>query len=253
MTSAQLTPSGDDRRLLSTALAALVAGLAAAGCGPRLEPPTALDSPYEGTQLWAVAPFANESGVSTVDPYRVADLFTQQLQQVRGIDTVPVNRVLLAMRHADISWVASPADATQLIQMLDVDAIVVGTVTTWEPYPPPALGMAVQLFAGAGEPADEIDPRELVRAPSGDVAPGQLGTPRAVAQAAGVFDARNHQTLTWLEAYASGRTEPDGPFGTEIYLMDMELYTQFVSHRLIHDLIAFEQARTTPVESTQTR
>ena len=85
------------------------------------------------------------------------------------------------------------------------------------------------------------------------MAPGELGPPGAIAQAAGVFDARNHQTLAWIEAYASGRTEPGEPFGTEVYLMDMELYTQFVSYRLIHDLLGFEQPRATPGAGAESR
>jgi hypothetical protein len=35
--------------------------------------------------------------------------------------------------------------------------------------------------------------------------------------------------------------------------MDMELYTQFVSYRLIHDLFGFEQQRSTPVVDTGSR
>jgi hypothetical protein len=173
---------------------------------------------------------------------------------VDGINAIPVNRVVLAMRHAGIDAVGSAADAMQLAQMLDVDALVVGTVTAWEPYPPPTMGMAVLLFAGTTDRAKgQMDPRELVRAPAGDVAPGELGPPGAIAQAAGVFDARNHQTLAWLEAFATGRTEPEEPFGTEVYLMDMELYTQFVSFRLIHDLLGFEQRRMTPVADANSR
>jgi hypothetical protein len=226
---------------------AVLTGLLAVGCKPKLKEPTMLFSPEPGVQLWAVAPFANESGVSTVNAYRVADLFTQQVQQVDGINTVPVNRVVLAMRHAGITSVASSDDALQLIELLDVDAIVVGTVTAWEPYPPPTMGMAVLLLAGSPDRSGRVDPRELVRATSGAAAPGELGPPGAIAQAAGVFDARNHRTLAWIEAYASGRTEPGEPFGTDVYLMDMELYTQFVSFRLIHDLLGYGQEGQTPV------
>ena len=256
MTSAQLMPSGNDRGSLSgvASLAAVVLmGGLASGCGHKLKQPDVLGSPYPGVRLWAVAPLANESGVSAVDAYRVADLFTQQVQQVDGINTVPVNRVVLAMRHAGLEAVGSSADAMQLIHLLEVDALVVGTVTAWDPYPPPTLGMAVLLFARSGDHASGVDPRELVRATSSDVAPGELGPPGAIAQAAGIFDGRNNETLAWLEAFATGRIEPDEPFGADVYLMDMELYTQFVSYRLIRDLLGFEQRRLTPVEDEETR
>jgi hypothetical protein len=232
-----------------SALLVLVGFAPAGGCGAeRLAEPTTLMSPYERGQLWAVAPFANESGVSTVDTNRFADLFTQQLEQVEGVNTVPVNRVILAMRRLDMPSVASPADARELIDLLEVDAIVVGTLTAYDPYPPPTLGAAVQLYARpGGDRGGEIDLTALTRAPSDMAAPGELGPPPSIAQAAGVFEASNHRTLAWLEQYAAGRTEPDGPFGSDIHLMSMELYTQFVSYRLIHDLLAFEQARQMPV------
>ena len=238
MTSAQLKPSGNTRRLATAVLGGLVAG----GCASTLSEPTTLWSPFESGQLWAVVPFLNESGTSIVDGIRVADLFTQQLQGVRGINTIPVNRVLLAMRTAGIGALTTTDEAQDLLNTLGVDGIVVGTVTAYDPYPPPTMGASVQLFVrtprgGSGG----VDPWTLSHAPSGDVAMGQRTSLDAVAEASGLFDARNHMTLAWLSEYAEGRTEPDGAFGAEIYLMDMELYTQFVSYRLIHDLLEFVQ------------
>ena len=52
--------------------------------------------------------------------------------------------------------------------------------------------------------------------------------------------------LTWLQQYSVGRTEPHEAFGPDVYLMNMDLYTKFVSYRLIHDLLAFERARISP-------
>ncbi len=221
---------------------ALLGWLVVSGCSKPLSPPLAELSPWED-QTWGVVPFINESGVSTVDTARMADLFTQELEQVRGIDTVPVNRVIFAMRTLGLPSIASPADAYQVMDALAIDAIVVGTVTAYDPYPPPTLGAAIQIFASEDARPRQLDPVALTRATSGQASPGELGPPYPIAQASGVWSGANHQTLAWLGEYATGRTEPDAPFGTEIYLMSMELYTQFVSHRLIHDLLASERAR----------
>ena len=143
-----------------------------------------------------------------------------------------------------------------LIDALGVDALVVGSVTAYDPYPPPTLGMAVQVFAaGSRRGGSSIDPQALIRSSRGyEAAPGDLGNPlRATAQAAGVFAARNHNTLAQLKEYATGRVEPDEAFGNDVYLNDMELYTQFVSFRLIHDLLAFERARHQPKEVAVSR
>lgn len=257
MTSAQLMSPGTARHAALTVLCIALCGFAMpSSCTPkgRLTTPTGLASPVKQTRLWAVIPFANESGVSTVDTYRIADAFTQQLQQVQGIDTIAVNRVVHAMRLAEIQTVGTPTQAIQLMQMLDVDGIVVGTVTAFDPYPPPTLGMAVQVFTRDPGGGQSIDPHALTRAPSGDtVAMGAVGGVHATAQAAGVYDARNHATLARLRQYAAGRTEPDSSFGTDVYLMNIELYTQFVSYWLIHDLLNVERSRLTPVEIASQR
>ena len=130
----------------------------------------------------------------------------------------------------------------------------ISTITAFDPYPPPTLGMAIQVFTrDARHGGHAIDTQALTRAPTDDtVATGFKGF-QATAQAAGVFDARNHTTLGLLREYAAGRTEPDSPFGTEVYLMDIELYTQFVSYWLIHDLLNFERSRLSPVEDASQR
>ncbi len=258
MTSAQLMSPGTARRAVLLSLSFVLFGFSPpSGCTyrSRLTTPMGLESPVGHTRLWAVIPFTIESGVSTVDSYRVADAFTQQLEQVRGIDTVAVNRVVHAMRTAEIRAVATPAQAIQLMDFLEVDAIVVGTITTFDPYPPPTLGMAVQVFSRGSRPGGQsLDTHALTRAQSDDnVAMGSLGGAYATAQAAGVFDSRNHTTLALLREYAAGRTEPDSPFGTEVYLVNIELYTQFVSYWLIHDLLNFERSRLSPVEVASQR
>ena len=248
MTSAQSMPPTTGFRSQAAMLwATLVCALLLHGCSAPLKPPTVLTAPYENQQLWAVLPFANESGVSIVDPYHIADWFTEQLQQVQGINTVPVNRVIVAMRQLGMKGANSAADVQQLANVLDVDGIVIGTVTAYDPYPPLKLGAAIQLFQTNRNRRDNFDPRELTRSTRGTVSPGDLPSDGPVAQAAGVFDAANHQTLAWLKSYATGRSEPQGAFGRDIYLVSMDLYTQFVSFRLIHDLLQSEQARLMPM------
>lgn len=218
------------------------------GCGERLVQPMTLSAPYEHVQVWAVAPFTNESGVSIVETDRVADAFAQQLQDVYGINTVPVNRVIVAMRDLEIPYVQSPGDARALLNRLKVDGLIVGTVTAYDPYRPMTFGAAIELHT-----ADHIaqrailDTRMLVRSPVGEVAPAQISPRNPMAQAAGIFDARNHATLTHLNQYATGRSVPDSAFGKDIYLVRMDLYMQFASYRLLSDLLNSERVRLSPI------
>jgi hypothetical protein len=226
---------------------------AMAGCQPAaLTEPIRLVAPYAEQQLWGVAPFANESGFSLVDTASISDAFMEQAQQADGIDGIPVNRVIQALRELGGETVSTEADAMAVMTMLDLDALVVGTVTAYDPYRPMKLGLATQLFVRPDHPAlDGLDSRELTYATSGHVSAASLGPHGPRAQAAGIFDASNHQTLRWLERYAAGRSEPDSAYGHDLFLVSMDLYTEFVCHRLLRDLLSQEWARVGPVASAE--
>jgi hypothetical protein len=226
------------------AVCAWACALAACDTGPRLVQPVTLSAPYDRAQLWAVAPFTNESGVPVVDTFRVADAFAAEAQNVHGINALPVNRVILAMRTLEMPAVRSHVDATALLELLGADGLIVGTVTAYDPYRPMTLGLAVELYTRDGRSGGgDLDVRQLSRAARSEaVALARRGAPPA-AQAAGVYHAANHQVLTWLGEYAAGRTPPTSAYGRDLYLVSMDMYTQFVSFRLIHELLATEGSR----------
>jgi hypothetical protein len=224
-----------------------------AGCDTfnqkKLQSPTVLVSPYAERQVWAVAPFINESGVSIVAGDQVADAFTTEAEGIDGIDTLPVNRVIAAMRRLNLNAVTTPGHARLLLNALGADGLIVGTVTAYDPYQPPKFGAAIALFTTDSAAARTIDPVQATRARTDDIAPGALPTNAPAAQASGIFDADNHETIIQLDAYTTGRAEPSSAFGERIYLYRMDLYTQFAAYRLLHDVLASEQARLLPEQA----
>ncbi|MCZ6834626.1 MAG: hypothetical protein O7G85_02530 [Planctomycetota bacterium] len=254
MTSAQFLQPGRlpirFRRTIIVSL--LMVGLLMSCETQKLQSPDFLKAPYRTAQLWAVAPFNNESGSSLVETYRIADLFTEQVQQVEGLNALPVNRVIVAMRQLELESITTPEDAGTLLRLLGVDGLIVGTISSYDAYPPPKMGVALQLYHRNEDGSySDLDPRALTKAPTDDPPMHFVSIQTPQAQAAGVFDASNHQTLMWLEQYTTGRTEPDSAFGDEAYLVSMELFTEFVSYRLIHDLLEFEQHRIQPSETQE--
>lgn len=231
-----------------TTIALTCVALASCEAEPKLAPPTSLVSPYRERQVWAVAPFVNESGVSIVAGDRVADAFTTEVEGIDGIDTLPVNRVIAAMRRLGLNSITTPAQARMLLNALGADGLIVGTVTAYDPYQPPKFGAAVALFTSDAAYARSIDPVQLTRARTDTTtSPTTSNTPTA--QASGIFDASNHETLIWLDQYAAGRNEPASAYEERIYLVRMDLYTQFAAHRLLHDLLDIERARLLPVQA----
>ena len=196
--------------------------------------------PPKRREVWAVAPAINLSGQREVDPLLQADLLYQQVQQVRGLTVVPVNRVAEVYAGLGIEQVQSAEQAALVCDLLGCDALLVPTVTAFDPYDPPKLGASLHLFAKPGNfarPAN-VDPRELVRRAAPPAAES-MPDPRDAEflQAVGMFDAANGTTRDALLAYASGRNDPLGPMGAREYLASMDRYCGFVYAELTADLL----------------
>src|SRR5262245_60854563 len=101
--------------------------------------------PGARTQVWAIAPAVDLSG-QNIDPLLQADLVFGQLQQVKGITAIPVNRVAEVYAALRISQVESEEQASVVCDLLGCDALLVPTITLYDPYNPPKLGASLQLF-----------------------------------------------------------------------------------------------------------
>src|ERR1700690_3306682 len=85
--------------------------------------------PGPQAQVWAVAPAINLSGHREVDAILQADLLFDELQQVRGVTAVPVNRVAQVYAGLNITQVESARQAALVCDLLHADALIVPTVT----------------------------------------------------------------------------------------------------------------------------
>ncbi len=195
--------------------------------------------PENRGEVWAVAPAINLSGQREVDPLLQSDILYQQLQEVRGLTVIPVDRVVEAYAGLKLQKVQSPEQASLVCEVLGCDALVVATVTAYDPYDPPKFGGSLAVFhRTAGRQEQNIDPRDLARAaapPAGEPPPSIAGNAN-VAQAIGMFDANNGSVRDALFGYAKGRNDPLGPLGQREYLVSMDRYTGFAYHTLIEQL-----------------
>lgn len=223
--------------------AALVAAFAGVGCAQRLTQPIVLKSPYEAERVWAVVPFANESGVTTVDGAAVADRFVAEIELVDGLRCLPLNRTLGAMRSLGMTGVRDLQQAYTLMRTLQADGLVLGTVTDWDPYKPLRFGAAIEVVSAA-EGADRrpLDLKELTM-PTTESVGGSAGPRAEVSQASRLFDGRSHETLIELERYATGRAAPESAMGVKAYETRLDLFSRFGAYVLVRDLLEQEAAR----------
>lgn len=221
-----------------------------AGCAADKDariPPQVLVAPYDSSQgeaLWAVVPLANESGVSFANTDLVADSLISKINEARGVACLPLNRTIAAMRARGITAVRSPGEARALAAALGVDALVIGSVTAYDPYNPPKLGLALALFARENRPADGIDPMRLQVAYT-DHNP-QVQTQfldRPIATMSEHLDGANHEVQLAIQRYASGRHEPASALGWRGMLASMDLYVEFAAHEAVSRLLEQERLR----------
>lgn len=224
-----------------------------AGCTYRgAQKPQRLSAPYGDRQVWAVVPLRNESGSLHADGLKAADQLAQRLETVMGLDTVPVNRVLAAMQSLQMSGVSDARDVVELRTVLGVDALVVGTLTAYDPYDPPKLGIAIELyFDPQRESAHATNLRELVRAGTDDTTPPEQTHKlrRPVSVVSGFYDASDpavHEQLVTYAATRGDQDEADPERSWRLYQIDMDLYTEFVTYLVSKQLLRVEQERLAP-------
>lgn len=231
-----------------------------AGCGSgSKQGADPLVSPYPERRVWAIAPLRNESGSVHADGTRMADHLARQLENAFHIDVVPVNRTLAAMEALQMREVQTPADARRLLGTLGVDALVVGTISNYDPYDPPKLGIAIELYTTPKYDASiAVNPRGLTSAatPGDTPQPTQARTQQPVSTVSAYLDAADPDVRRKLQRYASGRRkDKDDPLAFirpdeeswYVYKISMDLYSEFVAYVMSWRLLSAETNRLTPM------
>jgi hypothetical protein len=160
-------------RLLLLALLSM----ALPGCSliPEISHQPVVHNPFPQLSKVAVAPFFNLSTEPGVDGREFALAYFNELQLVPGFQVVPVGVVEQAIQTYGLAM-SSPEDARKLAQILEVDAVVIGSVTDFSPYYPPRCAMRVEWYAANpcyhpippgyglpwGTPEEEYIPEPLV-------------------------------------------------------------------------------------------
>lgn len=207
-------------------------------------PPLASYAPYPA--LIAVAPFSNESGVpiSSSKILQVGDGVVAAVNQVQGWNAVPLNRTIQKMSQLGINEIPDLQTAADLVRAMEVDAIILGTITEWDPYDPPRLGANVILLAEDGVEQRVLNPRALEGSTGGESREFE-SQPRQIAQIVGIYDAAQHATLVRLKNYAAGRYDLLGGFDPpeRYYLMVFRRYVEFATWCLVEGILSQERAR----------
>ena len=103
-------------------------------------------NPFPQLGRVAVLPFFNQSGESTLNGLGVANAYRNELQQIPGFEVMPIGVVHQILVGNSIK-LEHPIDFQQLAKQLNVDAVIVGSITDFSEYYPPRMGLAVNWYA----------------------------------------------------------------------------------------------------------
>ncbi len=192
----------------------------------------------------AVAPAMNFSGSSNWDPVRVADLMASELSQLPGINVVGVNRVLAVLARQGRDGIVSPAHALAVCDQLGVDAILVFAITEFDPYVPPVVALAAQLYGPHARDAgfDPVAASRQARPFATDTLASDSLRPWAEVQR--TYNGMHESVQKAVEAFARPRDADRSPMGWRKYLASQELYLRFCCHNALQDLMRAEPGRT---------
>jgi hypothetical protein len=241
----------------------LLGALALAGCSSEFftgekkarKPPLeyGIQSPYSGTTTFAIAPAINLSGSRDFDVLVVSDLLFEEMQQVPGLNVLPVNKTLIAMQRLGLRSIDSPKDAQELARLLGADGLVVPAVTAYDPYNPPKVGMILQLYSPAGSaltaiPEETTTPVVLSNPNRPTIAPDPMppvakADRQPLTQVEAVLNSTNQSVLRELRVFAEGRTQYDSALLDQKFLMDSDSYMRFACHAMVRRLLEVERQR----------
>jgi hypothetical protein len=157
---------------------------------------------------------------------------------VEGFEVLPVSRTLAVLSRQGASVVESPGHAREVREALGADAILVFAITEYQPYEPPVVGLAVQLYGGEpGESVASIDPVRIARSP----APVSSGVARPahvpLAQVSAVRNAAHQPVIREVRDYARARGGGESPYGWREYVVSQQSYLRFCCHAAIRELL----------------
>lgn len=243
--------------MLARVTLCILAALTLTGCKSadprdRLDAPAAIVAPYDTSGrevVWAVLPPRNESGTSQVRPDIVGDELVAAVQQVRGVRCLPLNRSMEAAARLGLQdGPRDSADAVRLAEALGVDGVIASSITAYDPYDPPIMGLALALYVKPGAMAKASNARlDTLALTMAFTDFGRFDGVRfggdPVTTVSEHLDARDHAVLMALRRYALGRSDPTSALGWRVFTASMELYTRFAAYHAVGRLIDEEWLR----------
>ncbi len=232
---------GQFSRTTCLCLAACLVLSAAAGCVRVERRGERLVNTLPGVRTVVVAPMMNLSTTPHVDMVAATNAFASELAQVEGLTVVPVGRVYQYLVQQERATVGSPEEARALAAVFGADATIVAAITEYDPYNPPRVGMAAQLYRSSSAGADgaAFDPVVAGRS-AAEFSLDDADRRRPLDQVSRIFSARNRDVETLARLYARDRLSDESPHGWRRFIVAQDEFVRLVSYGIIREMLGPE-------------
>jgi hypothetical protein len=194
------------------------------------------ENTFKDIKTIAIAPFTSE--VMPVDGLLFGNVFATELVKCKGFEVIRPLAVITKIRELDLK-IVSIRDVINLAQSLGADAIIVGSVTDYDPYFPPKIAISIQIFRVKEviHSAEEIN--KIIQRASWKPYPlSEDDIKNLVVALERVFDAHNEQTRNEVEIYAMAQGSQETAFSKgEEFLRIKEKFWQFASCQMIFEIL----------------
>jgi len=208
------------------------------GCAlnPKVEPPDVCDPRFRGLSI-AVAPALNLSGSDDFDPVRFAEAMAVELDLTEGLAVIAVNRVLAALAKEGLDSVQSADHAQALGRAVGSDAVLVFSVTQYDPYDPPSIAITAQLYgAGYGASGRSVTAASFRDEPGDAGSDGESAEFRILAQTQRVFDASHQSIIADIKGYARRQGTASSPYGWREFVVNQRRFIKYCCHGTVRAL-----------------
>ncbi len=168
---------------------------------------------YHNIQRVLLIPFTIESGRDKVVD-EVTDAFLVELQKKSTFETVIPHEFQDILSDQKDVWsrgLIRPETIVEAKNRYNVDAIMVGTITQYQPYEPPVLGIKIGMFSTE----------------SGNI----------MWSADAIFDSSEASVVQLLKSYYKRTYQrKQSLYGWKIIMLSMKRYAQFVAHHMVDTL-----------------
>lgn len=200
-----------------------------------------------GVETVVVAPVMNLSTSADLEMLDVTNALASELGQVEGIRVVPLGRVYQYLADNKMRTVGSPEEARALAAAFKAQVAIVAAVTEYDPYDPPRIGLAVQMYSASTLPSPggtaEFDPVEASRsAVPFEVSDDASKRPRDMIVR--VMSGRDADVERLARIYAARRSADADPYGWRRFIVDQREFQRLCCYAVVREMMGVEGRRT---------